>query len=326
MATLKKIKKKYKWLVTGAAGFIGSNLVRYLLENNQTVIAIDNFSTGKKDNISKFPKKLRKNFKFFQYDIRNFKQCLKVTKNVNFVLHNAALGSVPRSIKNPKKTHDTNINGFLNILEASRINKVKKLVFASSSSVYGDTKNKIKKENTLGNPLSPYAVTKINNESYAKIYAKIYNMKIIGLRYFNVFGFNQDQNSIYSAVIPKWIRLMKNDKIIPIFGDGKNSRDFCYIENVIQANMLAALEKKIKTYEVFNVAVGNSTNLNQLFKLMSKIFKISGAKKVYFKPRVGDVRYSTADISKIRKILNYRPRFTIDSGLKEISNQYKNYK
>ena len=326
MATLKKNKKKYKWLVTGAAGFIGSNLVRHLLDNNQIVIAIDNFSTGKKENISKFPKKLKKNLKFFKYDIRNFRQCLKATKNINFVLHNAALGSVPRSIENPKNTHDNNINGFLNILEASRINKVNKIVFASSSSVYGDTKNKIKKERELGNPLSPYAVTKVNNESYAKIYSKLYNMKIIGLRYFNVFGYNQDQNSIYSAVIPKWIRLMKNDRIIPIFGDGKNSRDFCYIENVVQANMLAALEKKIKNYEVFNVAVGNSTNLNQLFKLMSKIFKIKAAKKVYLKPRVGDVRYSTADISKIRKILNYRPRFTIDSGLKEISNQYKNYK
>ncbi len=324
MATLKKNKKKYKWLVTGAAGFIGSNLVRHLLDNNQIVIAIDNFSTGKKENISKFPKKLKKNLKFFKYDIRNFRQCLKATKNINFVLHNAALGSVPRSIENPKNTHDNNINGFLNILEASRINKVNKIVFASSSSVYGDTKNKIKKEKELGNPLSPYAVTKLNNESYAKIYSKLYNIKIIGLRYFNVFGHNQDQNSIYSAVIPKWIRLMKNDKIIPIFGDGKNSRDFCYIENVIQANMLAALEKKIKNYEVFNVAVGNSTNLNQLFKLMSKIFKIKGAKKVYLKPRVGDVRYSTADISKIRKILNYRPRFTINTGLKEISNQQKN--
>lgn len=324
MATLKKNKKKYKWLVTGAAGFIGSNLVRHLLENNQSVIAIDNFSTGKKENIGKFTKKLKKNLKFFKYDIRNFKQCLKATKNINFVLHNAALGSVPRSIENPKNTHDTNINGFLNILEASRINKVNKLVFASSSSVYGDTKNKIKKEKELGNPLSPYAVTKVNNESYAKIYSKLYNMKIIGLRYFNVFGYNQDQNSIYSAVIPKWIRLMKNDEVIPIFGDGKNSRDFCYIENVIQANMLAALEKKIKNYEVFNVAVGKSTNLNQLFKLMSKIFKIKAAKKVYNKPRVGDVRYSTADISKIRKILNYKPRFTINSGLKEISNQQKN--
>ena len=300
MATLKKIKKKYKWLVTGAAGFIGSNLVRYLLENKQIVIAIDNFSTGKKENISNIPKKLKKNFKFFKYDIRNFKQCLEVTKNINFVLHNAALGSVPRSIKNPKNTHDTNINGFLNVLEASRINKVKKLVFASSSSVYGDTKYKIKKENKLGNPLSPYAVTKVNNESYAKIYAKLYNMKIIGLRYFNVFGSNQDQNSIYSAVIPKWIRLMKNEEVVPIFGDGKNSRDFCYIENVIQANILAALQNKIKSYEVFNVAVGNTTNLNQLFKLMSRIFKIKAAKKIYLKPRVGDVRYSTAYL-KLKK-------------------------
>lgn len=324
MATMKIIKKKYKWLITGAAGFIGSNLVRYLLENNQKIIAIDNFATGKKENISNIPKKFRKNFKFLKYDIRSFKNCIKATKNINFVLHNAALGSVPRSIKDPKNTHDTNINGFLNILEACRINKVNKLVFASSSSVYGDTKNKIKKENKIGNPLSPYAVTKVNNESYAKIYAKIYNMKIIGLRYFNVFGSNQDQNSIYSAVIPKWIKQMKSNEIVSIFGDGKNSRDFCYIDNVIQANILAALENNIKNYEVFNVAVGKSTNLNQLFKMMSKIFKIKEPKKVYLKPRVGDVRYSTANISKIKKILNYNPRFTINTGLKEISKKLKN--
>jgi UDP-N-acetylglucosamine 4-epimerase len=326
MATLKDLKKKHRWLITGGAGFIGSNLSNYLLEKGQNVAVFDNLSTGKKKNILFLKKRFRKNFTFLKYDIRNFKHCLSVTKNIDFVLHNAALGSVPRSIKNPKDTHDNNVNGFLNILEASKINKVKKFVFASSSSVYGDSKSRVKKESELGNALSPYAVTKMNNEHYAKVYANLYNMKIVALRYFNVFGSNQDQNSIYSAVIPKWIKMMQNKEIIPVFGDGKNSRDFCYIDNVIQANILSVFDKKIKNFEVFNVALGKETNLNNLLKKISKIFNVKNVKKKYLKPRIGDVRYSIANISKIKKFLNYNPRFRIDTGLKEIYKKQINNK
>ena len=319
---------KKKVLITGVVGFIGYSLAIKLLNENCHVIGVDNFDDYYSTKLKKKRLSQLKKYSRFQIKVFNIEkyESFNIIKKYNFdhIFHLAAQAGVRYSAINPNKYIKTNILGTINLFKFASTKKIKSIFFASSSSVYGDTKNKIKKEKELGNPLSPYAVTKVNNESYAKIYSKLYNMKIIGLRYFNVFGYNQDQNSIYSAVIPKWIRLMKNDKIIPIFGDGKNSRDFCYIENVIQANMLAALEKKIKNYEVFNVAVGNSTNLNQLFKLMSKIFKIKAAKKVHIKPRVGDVRYSTADISKIRKILNYRPRFTINSGLKEISNQQKN--
>jgi UDP-N-acetylglucosamine 4-epimerase len=271
MATLKTIKKKIKnknlkVLVTGAAGFIGSNLVNFLLNSNQTVIGLDNLSTGNYDNISKLTKQFKKKFKFIKGDVRNYRTCLKASKNIDIILHNAALGSVPRSIKDPLNSHSTNSTGFLNILHSAHVSNVSKLIFASSSSVYGDYKKKTKVENSLGKLLSPYAVTKKNNEDYAEVFAKIYNMKIIGLRYFNVFGKNQNPYGPYSAVIPRWINLLINKKSIEIYGDGKTSRDFCFVDNVIQANILAIIENNKNNFQIYNVSAGRETNLKNLYK------------------------------------------------------------
>ena len=317
MATLKKIKKKYKWLVTGAAGFIGSNLVRYLLENNQTVIAIDNFSTGKKDNISKFPKKLRKNFKFFQYDIRNFKQCLKVTKNVNFVLHNAALGSVPRSIKNPKKTHDTNINGFLNILEASRINKVKKLVFASSSSVYGDSKNFPLKENDKLYPKNIYATSKVINEITAKSFSKNYNMKIFGLRFFTVYGeWGRPDMLLF--------KIFKNsliNKKLELNNNGNHYRDFTYINDVVEILYLLMNKKLKKSFDIFNICSNNPQSIKKIIHKFRD--KISNLKIKNVPKNKLDVFKTHGDNKKINKLLKYRTYTNFDEGFKRTFSWYK---
>ena len=326
MATLIVLKKKLKnknikWLITGVAGFIGSNIAEFLLSCNQQVVGLDNFSTGEKKNIFLLKKKYKKKFKFIDGDIKNIKVCLYVTKNIDIVLHHAALGSVPRSIKNPLLTHANNSTGFLNILCASKKNKVKKFIFASSSSVYGDINTKFKIENSLGEPLSPYAISKKNNEEYAKIFSKIYNMKIVSLRYFNVFGKNQRTNSIYAAVIPKWINLLKNKKSISIFGDGTTSRDFCFIDNVIQANILSAITNKLSNYEVFNVAVGKKTNLINLYKKICKHFCFKKSKIKFKKFRDGDIKKSLANIANIKKKLGYFPYYDIDRGLKKLSDQ-----
>lgn len=320
---VKDMQKKPKtWLITGVAGFIGSNLLERLLNLNQKVVGIDNFITGHRLNLDNVQASISstkwKNFKFIRGDICNFQDCKKCLIKVDYVLHQAALGSVPRSIKDPLKTHKHNVNGFLNMLLAAKNSGVKNFVYASSSSVYGDHQILPKVEDKTGNLLSPYAATKSINEIYSSIFFKNYNFKSIGLRYFNVFGKRQDPNGSYAAVIPKWIVSMIQNKRIKIFGDGKTTRDFCYIENVIQANILAALTKK-NINQVFNVAVGNKISLNDLFISIKKNLAINNIfykkKPVYKNFRDGDIKHSLADISKIKKELKYLPTHTLSDGI-----------
>jgi UDP-N-acetylglucosamine 4-epimerase len=317
------IKKNPKtWLITGVAGFIGSNLLERLLNLNQKVIGIDNFITGYRSNLENVRASTSstkwKNFKFIKGDICNFQDCKKSLINVDYVLHQAALGSIPRSIKDPLKTHKHNVDGFLNMLLASKDSGVKNFVYASSSSVYGDHPILPKVEDKTGNLLSPYAVTKSINEIYSSIFFKTYNFKSIGLRYFNVFGKRQDPNGSYAAVIPKWIVSMIENRKIKIFGDGKTTRDFCYIENVIQANILAALTKK-NINQVFNVAVEKKISLNDLFISIKKSLASNNffykKKPIYKNFRDGDIRHSLADISKIKKELKYLPTHSFSDGI-----------
>ena len=271
-----KFNKK-TWLITGVAGFIGSNLLEKLLILNQKVVGLDNFEIGNQSNIDQAIKDannnvgrdLTSNFLLIKGDIRNLDDCKKACKNVNYVLHQAALGSVPRSIKDPINTNNTNIVGFLNILIASKDAKVQRLVYASSSAVYGDHNDLPKIEDKVGNSLSPYALTKSVNEKYASIFAKVYNFKSIGLRYFNIFGKRQDLNGAYAAVIPKWVSNVRNLKSVEIYGDGETSRDFCYIENAVQANILSAIhEDEVATNQVYNIAVNDQTSLNELYLII----------------------------------------------------------
>jgi len=320
-----------KWLITGVAGFIGSNLLEFLLKNNQTVIGIDNFSTGNKRNLLQVKDAVSrnewKNFKFHDGNICDYDLCLQITKKVDYVLHQAALGSVPRSIKDPIATNKSNITGFLNMIMASKENKVKRFIYAASSSTYGDHPDLPKVENKIGNPLSPYAITKYVNELYSSIFSSTYGFHSIGLRYFNVFGKRQDPDGAYAAVIPKWINAMIKGEEINIYGDGFTSRDFCYIDNVIQANILAATSD-ISQSEVFNVAYGGNTNLNDLYEKIKDHLNINQInyelKPVYEDFRDGDVRHSQADISKARNILGYSPKYDIDKGLKEAMEWYIN--
>jgi len=321
----KKLKKKPKhWLITGAAGFIGSSLVEELLKLDQKIIGIDNFSNSSYENIKKikenFSKKKLKKFKFLKSDLINYKTCLKLTKKVDYVLHQAALGSVSRSIKNPILSNQSNVTAFLNLINASKLNKVKQFVYASSSSVYGDSKRLPKKEVKIGEQLSPYALTKYINELYAKIFYKNYNFSSIGLRYFNVFGKNQSSKSQYAAVIPIWLDAVKKNKKIYIFGDGKTSRDFCYIDNVVQANILAATNEGIVDASVFNISYGGQISLNYLFKSIveeqNKFQKSYILEPKYIDFRPGDVRHSKASISKAKKILGYEPKYSFSNGLR----------
>ena len=260
---------KNKWLITGVAGFIGSNILEFLLKNNQIVVGLDNFATGHSSNLDEVKSEVSSsewnNFSFINGDICSFETCLEASKDIDYVLHQAALGSVPRSINDPVATNNANVGGFLNILQASKDNNVKSFTYAASSSTYGDHEALPKLEDNIGNPLSPYAVTKYVNELYAEVFSRVYGFKSIGLRYFNVFGKRQDPNGAYAAVIPKWILSMLSNNDIIIYGDGKTTRDFCFIENVIQANILAALAKDSVKNNIFNVAVGDRTSLNQLF-------------------------------------------------------------
>tara|TARA_B100001250_G_scaffold231588_1_gene198812 strand:+ start:3147 stop:4172 length:1026 start_codon:yes stop_codon:yes gene_type:complete len=321
----KKLKRKPKnWLVTGAAGFVGSNLVEELLNLDQKVIGIDNFSNSTYENIKKieksFSKKKLKKFKFLKLDLINYKKCLKFTKNVDYVLHQAALGSVSRSIKDPISSNQSNVTAFLNLINASRLNKVKQFVYASSSSVYGDSKILPKNETEIGQQLSPYALTKYINELYAKIFYKNYNFSSIGLRYFNVFGKNQSSRSQYAAVIPIWLDAVKKHKKVNIFGDGKTSRDFCYIDNVVQANILAATNESIVDASVFNISYGGQISLNYLFKSIvdeqNKLEKNYNLKPKYLNFRPGDIRHSKASINKAKKILGYKPKYSFSDGLR----------
>lgn len=320
------------WLITGVAGFIGSNLLQALLKLDQTVVGLDNFATGHQHNLDEVRNLVSheqwERFSFIKGDIRQLKYCQQACKGVDYVLHQAALGSVPRSLEDPVTTNSTNIDGFLNMLVAARDAKVNSFVYAASSSTYGDHPALPKKEDNIGNPLSPYAVTKYVNELYADVFARSYNFKTIGLRYFNVFGKRQDPNGAYAAVIPKWVASMIKNETVYINGDGETSRDFCYIENVIQINLLAATSQNPEAVnQVYNVAVGDRTTLNDLYgllnsHLLSNYPRLQGVKPVHHDFRKGDVLHSQADISKARQLLCYEPSHKVAQGLCETMEWY----
>jgi UDP-N-acetylglucosamine/UDP-N-acetylgalactosamine 4-epimerase len=315
-------KSQHVWLITGVAGFIGSNLMQALLELNQKVIGLDDFSTGHQKNIDDVlattDASKKQNFTFFEGDIRSLDVCRKAIKNVDYVLHQAALGSVPRSIKTPELTNAVNVDGFVNMLIAAKDAKVKRFVYASSSSVYGDSPILPKVETHIGNPLSPYAVSKYTNELYAKVFSRCYDLGVIGLRYFNVFGARQDPNGAYAAVIPRWVAAMLNKENVLIYGDGETTRDFCYIDNVVQANLLAATAlNEDAINQAYNIAVGDQTSLNKLFRMIGDNLGISSdVQPVYRDFREGDVMHSLADISKAKALLGYEPAYKIADGLK----------
>jgi len=340
LSVLPKVPKT--WLITGVAGFIGSNLLEALLKLNQRVVGLDNFATGLQRNLDEVQTLISKeqwqNFNFIQGDIRNLADCQKASQGVDYVLHQAALGSVPRSVEDPITTNATNITGFLNMLVAARDANsgkgVQRFVYAASSSTYGDHPGLPKVEDQIGKPLSPYAVTKYVNELYADVFAKTYGLKSIGLRYFNVFGPRQDPNGAYAAVIPKWIASMLKGEPIYINGDGETSRDFCYVANAVQANLLAATAPEpviaseawqvIHESKVYNIALGDRTTLNQLYHLLrdnlSPLVIASNARQsipepIYRDFRAGDVRHSLADISKAQTQLGYGPTHRIAQGL-----------
>jgi len=307
-------------LVTGGAGFIGSNIVAKLLDLGCHVKVIDNLITGKKENIIEFMD--NNNFEFILGDIRDYNLCLNVCENIDYVIQQAALGSVPRSIDNPLLSNDININGFLNILYASVQKKVKRFIYASSSSVYGDSEKLPKVEDEIGNPLSPYALNKKVDELYATLFNKLYNIETIGLRYFNVYGPKQDPNSIYSAVIPLFINNILNKKESYINGDGSNSRDFTYVEDAVNANVNACLVDSSSCCNVYNIAYGGRTTIKELY---DKISEITGMhiNIVYQKERMGDVKHSNASIQKAINKLEYHPIYNINEGLKKTINWYQ---
>ena len=326
--------RPHRWLVTGCAGFIGSNLIETLLELNQQVTGLDNFSTGFQYNLHEVehtvgPKKWQ-NFTFIKGDIRDSETCQKACEGQDFVLHQAALGSVPRSIADPILTNENNISGFLNMLVAAKDAGVKRFVYAASSSTYGDQPGLPKKEDIIGNPLSPYAVTKYVNELYAEVFASAYGFKTIGLRYFNVFGKRQDPYGAYAAVIPLWFSSLIKKTDVFINGDGRTSRDFCYIDNAVQANINACLaEDENASNQVYNVAFGQRTTLNELFYLIKDLVagrfpETKNAEPVYRDFRPGDVRHSLADISKAADLINYKPEYSVRQGLELAANWYVN--
>jgi len=315
-----------KILVTGGAGFIGSNLCEVLLEKGNQVVCLDNFATGKEENISHLFSNA--DFEFIQGDIRNLEDCQKAVAGVDYVLHQAALGSVPRSIKDPITSNDVNVSGFLNMLIASRDAKVKRFVYAASSSTYGDSEALPKVEDKIGKPLSPYAITKYVNELYADVFSKTYGLETIGLRYFNVFGRKQDPNGAYAAVIPKFVgQFMKGESPI-INGDGEYSRDFTYIDNVIQANLLSLIvEDEDAVNTVYNVAYGERNTLNDLVGYLKDCLsefdsKIKDIEVLYGPNRQGDIPHSLASVEKAKNLLNYNPQFSLQQGLKEAVNWY----
>jgi UDP-N-acetylglucosamine 4-epimerase len=315
-----------KIVVTGGAGFIGSNLIAVLLAKDNQVVCLDNFSTGKKENITPFLGV--KNFTLITGDIRNLSDCEKAVVGADYVLHEAALGSVPRSIKDPSTTNAVNIGGFLNMLLAARDAGVKRFVYAASSSTYGDSKALPKVEEVIGKPLSPYAITKYVNELYADIFFKTYGFETIGLRYFNVFGRRQDPNGAYAAVIPKFVGQFLNYESPVINGDGTYSRDFTYIDNVIQMNLLAlTTANKDAVNQVYNTAYGERATLNDLVGSLKKYLsnydsKINEVEVVYGPNRTGDIPHSLASIEKAKKYLNYKPEFSLQEGLKEAVDWY----
>lgn len=320
------------WLVTGVAGFIGSNLLETLLKLDQRVVGLDNFATGHQRNLDEVqtivtPDQWEK-FTFVQGDIRDIDACRRTCDGVNYVLHQAALGSVPRSIEDPITTNQSNIDGFLNMLVAARDAKIDRLVYAASSSTYGDHTDLPKVEDKIGKPLSPYAVTKLVNELYADVFARNYAFEAVGLRYFNVFGRRQDPNGVYAAVIPKWIAALIKDDCLYINGDGETSRDFCYVDNAVQANLLAATANNDNAAnQVYNIAVGERTTLNQLYFSMRDLLvnwfpHLKDKAPVYRDFRAGDVRHSLADISKANRLIGYTPTHKICEGLNEAMDWY----
>ncbi len=318
------------WLVTGAAGFIGSHLVEALLTLGQRVRGVDNFATGSTNNLNDVRRAVGetnwRNFEFIEQDITDFGVCIDVTKGVSIVLHQAALGSVPRSITDPLNTNATNISGFLNMIHASHTNGVRRFVYAASSSTYGDNPNLPKIEDVIGNPLSPYAVTKFVNELYSKVFALNYGFGSVGLRYFNVFGPRQDPNGAYAAVIPRWIQAMMNDEQVSINGDGQTSRDFCFVANVVQANIKAAFYCKLNQALVCNVACGQRTSLNELSQMLRQELAIEGMhynRKIEHRDfRRGDVKHSLADIGLARAELGYSPTHDFKDGLRNTVKWY----
>ena len=326
-------KNKFNWLVTGVAGFIGSNLLEELLGFNQKVIGIDDFSNGFAKNLNDVKKNVTskqwKNFKFIKGDLSNIKNCKKaINKNIDFVLHQAARGSVLKSILSPLKTNNSNVTGFLNIIYLSKEYKIKSFVYASSSSIYGDSKLLPKREMKIGNLLSNYALTKKINENYAELFFKQYNFKSVGLRYFNVFGKRQDPNGDYAAVIPRWIKKIMDGKAVVIFGDGETSRDFTHVSNVVQANILAALKKLPVKNHIFNTGTGCRITLNKLISTMHEVLKIKKyQKKIKYKSfRQGDIRHSLASIENIKKKLGYQVDINFKDSLKLTIDYYLNYR
>lgn len=344
--TLTRLQQNPKtWLITGVAGFIGSNLLETLLAHDQMVVGLDNFSTGYRHNLDEVQGLVSAEqwgrFSFIEGDIRDLDTCRRAATYsfsplegegkrgaVDYVLHQAALGSVPRSLEDPITTNETNISGFLNMLVASRDAGVSRFVYAASSSTYGDHPGLPKVEDAIGKPLSPYAVTKYVNELYADVFARTYGFNTIGLRYFNIFGRRQDPEGAYAAVIPKWIAAMIKNESVYINGDGETSRDFCYIDNTVQANLLAAtVEDEAATNQVYNVAVGDRTTLNQLYEqlhlnLLFSYPHLKEVQPVYRNFRAGDVRHSLADISKAATLLGYQPMHRISEGLKVAMEWY----
>ncbi len=320
------------WLVTGVAGFIGSNLLETLLRLDQRVVGLDNFATGHRRNLDQVRERVSPaqwdRFRFIEGDIRDLDTCRQACQGVEYVLHQAALGSVPRSIEDPILTNQSNIDGFLNMLVAARDAGVKSFVYAASSSTYGDHPGLPKVEDEIGRPLSPYAVTKYVNELYGEVFARCYGFATIGLRYFNIFGPRQDPEGAYAAVIPKWIASMIKNEPVYINGDGETSRDFCFIDNAVQANLLAATtEDAAAKNQVYNIAVGERTSLNQLYEalraeLAPRFPHLAHAQPIYRDFRPGDVRHSLADISKARRLLHYQPTHTIREGLSVAMDWY----
>ncbi len=324
--------QRHHWLITGVAGFIGSNLLEALLKLNQRVTGLDNFATGHRHNLEQVQALVGgqawANFSFIEGDIRQRADCERACAGVDFVLHEAALGSVTRSIEDPVATHETNITGFLNMLVAARDAKVKRFVYAASSSTYGDHPGLPKVEDQIGHPLSPYAVTKYADELYADVFARCYGTESIGLRYFNVFGPRQDPNGAYAAVIPQWVAALIKNQPLFINGDGETSRDFCFIDNVVQANLLAALTSvPVAVNQVYNVALNERTSLNQLYREMRQLLldrfpHLQEHQAQYKDFRAGDVRHSQADIGKARQLLGFNPTHRIGEGLKEAMDWY----
>ena len=318
------------WLITGVAGFIGSNLLEHLLKLDQTIVGLDNFATGHQHNLDEVQSLVTEaqwqKFHFIEGDIREYETCISAVKGVDYVLHQAALGSVPRSIEDPIASNSANISGFLNVLQASKEEGVKSFTYAASSSTYGDHPALPKVEENIGNPLSPYAVTKYVNELYAGVYARSYGFKTIGLRYFNVFGKRQDPNGAYAAVIPKWIAALISGEDVYVNGDGETSRDFCFIENIVQMNILSATANEEAKGQIYNVAFGVRTTLNELyqiikFELQSNNLEVN-SNLIYRSFRAGDVQHSQADISKAKGNLDYQPLYSLRDGIAKAVNWY----